>query len=54
MGRTHFQLPTLLICKAAPRAMSFNREWPRHMTMSPGRGSLARARSPPNLEILMK
>ena len=42
--RSAFQLPTLLICKAAPSAMSFNRERPRHMTMLPGGGSLARAR----------
>ena len=39
-----FQLPTLLIFRLAPRAMSFNREMPRHMTMLPGGGSLARAR----------
>ena len=43
-GVAAFQLPTLLICRVAPRAMSFNRERPRHMTMLPGGGSLARAR----------
>ena len=39
-----FQLPTSSICRVAPRAMSFNRESPRHMTMLPGGGSLVRAR----------
>ena len=42
--RSRFQLPTWLICRVAPRAMSFNRERPRHMTMLPGGGSLARVR----------
>ena len=39
-----FQLPTSLNCRVAPRAMSLNRERPRHMTMFPGGGSLARSR----------
>ena len=39
-----FQLPTSSICSVAPRAMSFNRESPRQMTILPGGGSLVRAR----------
>ena len=42
--RATFQLPTSLDCRVAPRAMSFNRESPRHMTMLPGGGSCMRAR----------
>ena len=41
---TGFQLPTSSICSVAPRAMSFNRESPRQMTILPGGGSLVRAR----------
>ena len=40
----NFQLPTSSIFRVAPRAMSVNRERPRHMTMLPGGGSLARSR----------
>ena len=42
--RRPFQLPTSLICRVAPSAMSYNRERPRHMTILPGGGSLVRAR----------
>jgi hypothetical protein len=39
-----FQLPTISAPTAAPSAMSVRRDSPRHMTVLPGGGSLARAR----------
>jgi hypothetical protein len=39
-----FQLPTSLMPREAPSSISVRRERPRHMTMLPGGGSLARAR----------
>ncbi len=39
-----FQLPTILTPRCAPISISVNRDRPRHMTMLPGAGSLARAR----------
>ena len=49
-----FQLPTILAPIAAPNPISVRRDRPRHITMFPGGGSLARARYPPNLAILIK
>jgi hypothetical protein len=51
---TDFQLPTILAPIAAPNPISVRRDRPRHITMFPGGGSLARARYPPNLAILIK
>ena len=51
---TGFQLPTILAPIAAPNPISVRRDRPRHITMFPGGGSLARARYPPNLAILIK
>ena len=39
-----FQLPTISAPTTAPSAMSVSRDSPRHMTVLPGGGSLARAR----------
>jgi hypothetical protein len=39
-----FQLPTNSAPTMAPNAMSVRRDRPRHMTVLPGGGSLARAR----------
>ncbi len=39
-----FQLPTISAPSIAPRTMSVRRDNPRHMTVLPGGGSLARAR----------
>jgi hypothetical protein len=39
-----FQLPTISAPTMAPSAMSVRRDSPRHMTVLPGGGSLARAR----------
>ena len=50
----YFQLPTILAPIAAPNPISVRRDRPRHITMFPGGGSLARARYPPNLAILIK
>src|SRR4029077_1098763 len=52
--RCGFQLPTILAPIAAPNPISVRRDRPRHITMFPGGGSLARARYPPNLAILIK
>jgi multidrug resistance efflux pump len=41
---THFQLPIISTPTMAPSAMSVRRDSPRHMTVLPGGGSLARAR----------
>ena len=54
MIRSTFQLPTILAPIAAPNPISVRRDRPRHITMFPGGGSLARARYPPNLAILIK
>ena len=43
-GVTDFQLPTIFAPTLAPNSMSVRRESPRHMTVFPGGGSLARAR----------
>ena len=43
-GYTDFQLPTISAPTMAPSAMSVSRDNPRHMTVLPGGGSLARAR----------
>ena len=40
--RSSFQLPTIFAPIAAPNAMSVRRDIPRHMTVLPGGGSLAR------------
>ena len=42
--RGSFQLPTISPPAKAPNAMSVRRESPRHITVLPGGGSLARAR----------
>jgi hypothetical protein len=42
--RRSFQLPTISAPTMAPSMMSVSRDSPRHMTMLPGGGSLARAR----------
>lgn len=42
--RRSFQLPTISAPTMAPSAMSVRRASPRHMTVLPGGGSLARAR----------
>jgi hypothetical protein len=42
--RRGFQLPIILVPSAAPKAMSVRRDEPRHITVLPGGGSLARAR----------
>jgi hypothetical protein len=42
--RRGFQLPTTPVPIIAPSMMSVSRENPRHMTVLPGGGSLARAR----------
>ena len=42
--RRGFQLPTCFTPTVAPSAMSVRRDSPRHMTVFPGGGSLARAR----------
>jgi hypothetical protein len=39
-----FQLPTIFTPTMAPNSMSVRRDSPRHMTVFPGGGSLARAR----------
>ena len=41
---TDFQLPTISAPAMAPNPMSVRRDSPRHMTVLPGGGSLARAR----------
>jgi hypothetical protein len=43
-GADYFQLPTSLMPREAPSSISVRRERPRHRTMLPGGGSLARAR----------
>ena len=42
--RRSFQLPTSFGPTTAPNPMSVSRDRPRHMTVLPGGGSLARAR----------
>ena len=44
VGVAGFQLPTIFTPTVAPNAMSVRRDIPRHMTVFPGGGSLARAR----------
>jgi hypothetical protein len=39
-----FQLPTIFAPITTPNSMSVRRDSPRHMTILPGGGSLARAR----------
>jgi hypothetical protein len=41
---TDFQLPTIFTPTMAPNSMSVRRDSPRHMTVFPGGGSLARSR----------
>jgi hypothetical protein len=42
--RPSFQLPTFLAPRMNPNSISVRRASPRHITMLPGGGSLARAR----------
>ena len=51
---TDFQLPTNSPPSMAPSAISVRRDSPRHMTVLPGGGSLARARKPPSRAILIR
>ena len=53
-AQSSVQLPTTSIRMVAPRVLSLRRRRPRHKTMFPGGGSLARARWPPSRAISLR